>query len=109
MSEQNKSGIEKIVPADKKVTLNGHEINIKPLENEKILKAAMESERSGKDNTDFFLELVADTLNENEGFEGVTAKDVRESRGNILPLIMSVQEVNGLSDFLDEEDLQEIQ
>lgn len=107
--EQDKSDIEKLVPQTESVTLNGHKIVIRPLENEQQLKAAMESEKRGKDNTDFFLELVAMTLNENEGFDGVTGEDVKNSRGNILPLIMKVQEVNGLNDFLDEEELQELQ
>lgn len=110
MSEQNqgKSDIEKLVPGSKTINLNGHEIEVKPLENDKTLRAAAESDKPGKDNMDYFLELVAETLNENEGFSGVTAQEVKNSRGNILPLVTAVQQVNGLADFLDEEDLEEI-
>jgi len=110
MSEdEQKTGLEKLVPESKIVTLNGHKVEVKPLENEQQLEAAMKAEKRGQDNMDFFLELVAMTLNQNEGFENITGEDVKNSRGNILPLVMKVQEVNGLSDFLDEEDLQEIQ
>jgi len=108
MSEQEdgKSGLEKIVPESKTVTLNGEEITVKPLENEDTLKASMEAEKRGQDNKDVFYELIARTLNENDGFDGVTAEEVKKSRGNVLPLVLAVQEVNGLGDFLDEEELQ---
>lgn len=105
---EEKTGLEKLVPESKTITLNGHEIEVNPLKNEKVLQAAMEAEKRGKDNIDFFLELIADTLNDNDGFEDVTGEGVREGKGSILPLIQAVQEVNGLQDFLDEEEIQEI-
>lgn len=108
--ENQKSGLEMIVPEGQTVHLNGVEIEAKPVENEEQLKAAMQSEKRGNDNIDFFLELVAATLNQeqNEEFEDVEASEIRSSRGNILPLLTAVQEANGLSDFLDEEDIEKI-
>lgn len=106
--DEQKSGLEMIVPESKTVELNGTEIEVKPLENQDTLEASMEAEKRGQDNKDFFYELIARTLNENEGFDGITAQEVKESRGNVLPLVMAVQEVNGLGDFLDQEELQEM-
>lgn len=108
--EEQKSGLEMIVPEGQTVHLNGVEIEAKPVENDKQLKAAMEAEKRGKDNIDFFLELVAATLNQeqNEDFEDVSAEEIRKSRGNILPLLTAVQEANGLADFLDEEEMEQI-
>lgn len=107
MSEDEQTtGLEKIVPETEVVELNGHKIDVNPVENEKTLRAAMESEKRGQDNVDFFIDLAAKSLNQNEGFENITGQDLKESKGNILPLIMAVQKVNGLGDFLDEEELQ---
>ena len=108
--EQN-VGLDLIVPEGQTVTLNGVEVEAKPVNNDVQLRAAMEAEKRGQDNVDFFLELVAETLNQdqNEEFENVTAEGLKQSEGNILPLVMAVQEANGLGDFLDEEDLEEVQ
>lgn len=106
---EEKSDIEKLVPEKREVTINGVDVTVEPLENQKTLEAAMEAEKRGQEDVDFFLHLIAETLNMNEEFDGVTLEDVKTSRGNLLPLLQAVQEVNGLQDFSDEKIAEQIQ
>lgn len=107
MSDEQEK-LQQLVPETKTVKIAGTKIDVPPLSNEQQLKATIEAEKRGQDNQDFFLKLIAMTLNENDGFEGVTKDDVRTSKGNILPLINAVQEANGLGDFLDEEEVEDL-
>ncbi|MDY6788791.1 MAG: hypothetical protein SVV03_02400 [Candidatus Nanohaloarchaea archaeon] len=104
MAEKNKSeksDMEKLVPEASTLTINDVELTFEPLDNEKILKSAVKAERKGQDDFDFILELIAMTISKNEGFD-VTAEEVKKSKGNLLPMMNTVQEVNGL-DFSEEE------
>lgn len=96
-----KSDMEKLVPEATTLTVNGVELRFEPLDNDKILKAAVEAERRGQDDFDFILELIAMTISKNDGFD-VTSQEVKDSKGNLLPMMNTVQEVNGL-DFSEEE------
>jgi len=106
--ENEKSDLEKIVPETKTVELNGQEIQVKPLQNEPLLKGMMEASKRDQDNRHFFYQAVASTLNSNEGFSEITVEDIKNSRFNIAPLIEAITEVNGLGDFLDEEEIEEM-
>lgn len=106
--QKAKEDLQKLVPEDKTVEVNGVEIDVKPLQNEPLLKGMMEASKRDQDNRHFFYQAVASTLNSNEGFSDITIEDIKNSRFNIAPLIEAITEVNGLGDFLDEEEIEEM-
>lgn len=100
--EQNKKDLDKLQPQAQTLELNGHEITFPPLENDATLQATVESEKRGGSDLDFFLELIAISINTNDGFEDVTKEDVKDMKGTILPMLQAVQSANGL-DFSEED------
>lgn len=100
-TQDNVKDIDKLTPGPKTITLNGHEIEVRPIENETFLKAAAEAEKSGDSDMELFIRLGAKVLQEN-GWD-VSPKELAEGRGIILPLINAIQEVNELTDFSEEE------
>lgn len=97
MAEQNdsnaRSDMAKLEAEPKEIELAGTEIEIAPIENSQIISAVVDSERRGEDW--MYYKLASMTLNQNDGFD-VTPKEVQNSKGNILGLMLAVQEVNGL-------------
>jgi hypothetical protein len=104
--ENSGSDIDKLVPESETITLNGEEIEVRPIKNEDFLKAAMTAEQRGDDNIELFMQLATTVLEDN-GYD-VTARELRDSRGNILPLITAIQEVNSMADFSDEDLVEEM-
>lgn len=97
MAEQNdsnaRSDMEKLEADPKTIELAGTEVEVAPIDNSKIISAVVDSERRGEEW--MYYKLTSMTLNKNDGFD-VTPQEVQNSKGNILGLMLAVQEVNGL-------------